>query len=433
MKRTLTIFSIIGIFSNAVAQEPILTEWMMNTDGTMASFYENTGNIQNPNFQFFTTNDSANILQRCYDNDWVYVRAEGMTTDMGQFLNPGVPTAQDYTYKFPRYPAPATTNEDAPIVNSIGMLINGVPIYGKGDARSWDLNQQANTPMGQGIWNGEAFVTEGITLDTAFAAHPQQQGAYHSHATPHRLYNDPSSSHSPIVGFAHDGYPVYGPFGYVDPNDANSGVMRISSSYQLRNITQRHTLPDGITLSANEYGPDVTGQHPLGEYIEDYEYVQGLGDLDEHNGRNCVTPEYPGGTYAYFVTTDGNGDPVYPYYIGGTYYGTPVLDNSSPMSTVTIPSSGVTCEVNVGVEELAQNYFGTYPNPAANTVRLDFDSNQLPETITIADQVGRVVHAIGNVMPNTTIDVANWTNGLYFCTATWGNNTTTVKLLVAHP
>jgi hypothetical protein len=46
-------------------------------------------------------------------------------------------------------------------------------------------------------------------------------------------------------------------------------------------------------------------------------------DLDTSNGRYCVTPEYPGGTYAYFMTVDDFNGAVYPYIIGNTYYGAP--------------------------------------------------------------------------------------------------------------
>ena len=56
-------------------------------------------------------------------------------------------------------------------------------------------------------------------------------------------------------------------------------------------------------------------------HIEDYEYESSSGDLDEYNGRYCITPEYPNGTYAYFVTIDTNLDPVYPYTPGPYYYG----------------------------------------------------------------------------------------------------------------
>jgi len=49
-----------------------------------------------------------------------------------------------------------------------------------------------------------------------------------------------------------------------------------------------------------------------------------LGDLDECNGRWCVTPEFPNGTYAYFTTVKPDGAPAYPYNMGRRYHGNPV-------------------------------------------------------------------------------------------------------------
>ncbi len=138
-------------------------------------------------------------------------------------------------------------------------------------------------------------------------------------------------THSPIVGWAADGYPVYGPYGYSTANDAKSTVRRVRPSFRLRTITQRRTLPDWLlpflpnstqNLAANQYGPDVNAKFPLGRYVNDYEYVAGLGDLDQYNGRFTVTPEFPAGTYAYFVTVNDDGSPAFPYIMNVQYYGT---------------------------------------------------------------------------------------------------------------
>jgi hypothetical protein len=74
----------------------------------------------------------------------------------------------------------------------------------------------------------------------------------------------------------------------------------------------------------------VSDHYPLGHYIEDYAYLGDLGkvqgkhfDLDEFNGRWCVTPEFPHGTYAYFTAIDAKGWPVYPYNMGRRYHGQP--------------------------------------------------------------------------------------------------------------
>ena len=44
-------------------------------------------------------------------------------------------------------------------------------------------------------------------------------------------------------------------------------------------------------------------------------------------GRFCVTPEFPRGVYAYFLTIDATGIPVFPYIIGENYYSLPVKSN----------------------------------------------------------------------------------------------------------
>ena len=49
-------------------------------------------------------------------------------------------------------------------------------------------------------------------------------------------------------------------------------------------------------------GDDPGGQHD-GTFVQDFEFVEGSGDLDECNGRFGVTPEYPDGIY-YYVLTD---------------------------------------------------------------------------------------------------------------------------------
>ena len=46
-----------------------------------------------------------------------------------------------------------------------------------------------------------------------------------------------------------------------------------------------------------------------GVYTADYEYVEGLGDLDECNGREGVTHEFPNGTYYYVITYEYPGIP----------------------------------------------------------------------------------------------------------------------------
>ena len=65
-------------------------------------------------------------------------------------------------------------------------------------------------------------------------------------------------------------------------------------------------------------------------------YQQGVEfDLNEWNTRWCVTPEFPGGTWAYFVCISSNGTPVFPYNIARTFFGTPTGNTTTLGETVT--------------------------------------------------------------------------------------------------
>jgi len=122
--------------------------------------------------------------------------------------------------------------------------------------------------------------------------------------------------HSPIFGFAYDGNPIYGAYSY----DTISGgsIRRMNSSYVLNTNLNSGIRPQGFDA---------------GFFIDDYEY-DGSGDLDQHNGRFCVTPEYPKGTYAYFCTIDVNSSnetiPRYPYVVGPYFYNKPIIENFLP-------------------------------------------------------------------------------------------------------
>ena len=203
---------------------------------------------------------------------------------------------------------------------------------------------------GNGIWLRNAYYGEKETFD-ACLGHQPGSGEYHHHVQPVCLraqLNDnlelaasgrtgsawrekPSGwTHSPILGWALDGYPIYGPYGYSDAKNASSAIKRMKSSFRLRSIIKRDSLPDwalpyhtGVSqqLSATQTGPAINERFPLGRYAEDHEYVQGLGDLDQYNGRFTITPEFPGGTYAYFITLNDDGAPAFPFILGLQYYG----------------------------------------------------------------------------------------------------------------
>ena len=69
--------------------------------------------------------------------------------------------------------------------------------------------------------------------------------------------------------------------------------------------------------------------YALGDLVQDYIYDSSVGTLDAYNGKFGVTPEYPNGTYAYYMTEDSSGNPVYPYAIGPKMYGVPLAEGST--------------------------------------------------------------------------------------------------------
>ena len=125
-----------------------------------------------------------------------------------------------------------------------------------------------------------------------------------------------STFHSPIIGWAYDGNPIYGPYGFTEAS--GSGFVR--------------EMKSGYELKSNTINRPAASQYSLGFFVEDYVYT-GVGDLDEHNGRFCVTPDYPNGVYAYFATINEINDsigpfqgfrrPQFPYLIGDSYHSVP--------------------------------------------------------------------------------------------------------------
>jgi hypothetical protein len=402
--------------------QAILNKWTMNKDGKKASYWAQTGTPQTPVYVFTNTTDSADVLKVCYTADSVWVSSRGMTDNMGKYANPGNCIAQNYVHRFPRTPSVPTTKTVSPKGGAIGLLTNGIPIFGLGNASSWNGSANVMGPQGSGIWNVEVGKSEGFVLDTAFGAHPQQQGAYHTHATPYRLYkNSPSSVHSPLIGFAFDGNPIYGPYGYSTATNSSSAVTRMKSGYSLRNITTRTTLPYGVT--ASQTGPPVNGTYPIGTYCEDYEWLAtNGGDLDKYNGRTCVTPEYPSGTYAYFVTVDAAGALAFPHIIGIEYYGAPVTANFSNTGNgngLTIPNSASTCitptrtgifDKNRGGEQL----FTIYPNPSNGQVSLQFNEGEFTD-LEVINSIGQIIYKNYITDNSTAFDVElNTKAGIYF-------------------
>lgn len=303
--------------ASAQSLQPVITDWIINTTG-----------------QTGYNGIAANVQQVQYDATYAYIKSAGVPSyTIGPWSdgNPGQPTNMNWSFRLPLSPTLATTYTTSAL-GQVGVMINGVVFYNPTDAMSW---QNMN------IWHQNAFVSVGIGLDPC-GGHPGPSGAYHNHPRPKCIYTESTTAHSKIVGYAFDGFPVYGPNAYNN-TDGSGGIDRIRTSYRKRNMTLRTTLANGTQLQPNQYGPAVSATYPLGYFIEDFEYVAGLGDLDQFNGRVAVTPDYPAGIYAYYTTIDDAGLSEYPYFFGPQYRGVVGAGNTGPTGGhVTVPTTAVT-------------------------------------------------------------------------------------------
>lgn len=215
------------------------------------------------------------------------LRANGISKHLtGRFPNNGNPNTINDQYYTLRIDANPTANtRPSPLRGSLfGIAFNGVP-FDPGTAE-----QYKNKPQ----WRYEALSgAVALGLD-ANHAHVQPTGAYHYHGIPQGFLsamNVQAGNHSPQIGWAADGFPIYALYGYQTAKDASSPIAEQTSSYSLK----RGKRP------ADNGNPG--GQYD-GTFTADYVYKKGKGSLDECNGRYIVSPEFPNGTYAYFLSQE---------------------------------------------------------------------------------------------------------------------------------
>jgi hypothetical protein len=382
----------------AQVTDPRITSWVTASSAKYARVYEtasdkSSGNAVSTWPRSGLTNGGggqatsaySEIQRVAYSTNYVYVQTTGYPSyTMGNWLTPNGTTYTSWPanraaiHRIPRNPSIPTTKQKNN--GSGGVLVNGVYVWQNGDAQSYsNANSTASSATismsGDGIWNRLAGIAETFNFDPA-NGHQPSNGAYHNHINPKALryqlgdnvtYDSSAKSysesgtptrHSPILGWANDGLPIYGPYGYSSALDAASGIRRMTSGFVKRDatnaalygvddlaVTGRHTLPvwsasvqgRSQTLTAGQYGPTTTATYALGPttktcsvgtFAEDYEYLGDFGktqgvdfDLNRQNVRYCVTPEFPGGTYAYYVCIDASGNSVFPDVINQEYFG----------------------------------------------------------------------------------------------------------------
>lgn len=426
---------------------PAITSWLQNSTVTGKYYIQSNFTPQN-----------NSILVNCqtvqYSANNVYVSTKGVPSyTTGPFLdgNPSNASNQNAIFKFPLAPVQNTNTPTSTTAGNIGVFINGVAMFDYRDGVSWQNSTGTlkGGPLGgsgDGVWNRDAVPAEKAGFDCA-KGHPAM-GNYHHHQNPSAfkldisvtsticsLYNSDglyiidSTKHSPLLGFAYDGFPVYGAYAYKNTN-GTGGIVRMKSSFSLRNITVRNTY---YTSSATVTpGPNVSTTYPLGYFKEDYQFNTPTSSdyLDIHNGRFCVTPEYPAGTYCYFATVDANWNSYYPYLVGPTFYG--VYANRK-VTSITETTTTYTYAAGISEQEFNNLSVTVFPNPSNDIVAV-----QVGDLVKDALNV-ELIDLSGKVIRTTTInagqtigffDLQTIYAGIYFIKVSNGTNNTTRKIVI---
>jgi len=383
MNFKINFFIILAFFNfNFTNAQPELTSWILNSNGK-------TG----------YNGISSNIQKLQYSANYIYISASCIPGyDIGPWTaNPNKPSNQNFVFKITRKPVKNNNTPTKVGLGHVGIWSNGVSIYNASDGMSYNS---------AGVWNRNAYFFEGISFDNCLG-HAAQNGEYHHHVSPKCLYDSKDSSkHSPIIGYAWDGFPIYGAYAYSNL-DGTGKIKRMTTGYQLKNLVTR----------ANGPNPDQT--YPLGCFMEDHEYIAGSGDLDERNGRYCVTPDYPNGIYAYFVTIDQNQTPVFPYVMYNSYYGVVTPGNMGPGSGhVTISETVDTYVASSSGLSPSENKINInlYPNPNHGTFFMNIEGNENNFELFIYNHIGEIVYSQKNLQPNNEypISMEKNANGIYF-------------------
>ena len=428
---------------------PVITSWLQNTTGITGRHYV----AGNPTP--ITDAVLANVQTVQYDASWVYVSATGIPayiTGPFQDGNPSLATAQNKIFKIPLNPTPNTGTLTPTNAGNIGVFKNGVALFDYRDGVAWNNTTGAlcggpgNPPCPGGpnatqAWNRDAIPAERAGFDCA-KAHPAM-GNYHHHQNPSAfnldlnvlstvcdtypsdgLYVINPNQHSPLLGYAYDGFPIYGAYAYTNTNGTGA-IARMKSSYQLKNQTTRTNGP-----AVNQ----VVGTQTFfnGYFREDYEYVAHPNDptyLDQHNGRFCITPEYPNGIYCYFATVDANHNSAYPYVVGPTFYG-----NKTATTVTSVPSGATTYNPTLSYSAFADMDFKVViaPNPSQEFIAIQTPTAERNIKIELYDALGKLVTTSTLLQGSTlaVLDASTLYNGIYFVMISDGIASKSYKVVI---
>ena len=258
------------------------------------------------------------------DSSTVTVHSNGIPTYQYVALTPNGLQAKSYNFTFPRSPVVAASTTAIPLLGNVGVAVNGIPIFGVNEGPQ-PVSDAYGDPIAAAI------------LDEC-GSHSAQQGTFHYHkmlvkcllqsaVASSQPWNNPDPSPndpSPIVGYAFDGFPIYGPYECTDTGC--SAVQKMLSSwdntgYQAGTVgcTSSAACSSGYCTAVMINGAETTACVPKTCVWSNNTYAANLAPayLDQCNGHYG-----PNGDYHYHTTS------TFPYTLG-CYRGTATNNGGS--------------------------------------------------------------------------------------------------------
>ena len=282
------------------------TNTVLTIGGVSATFSSTTAGVT-----YSTANVYCDLSELTYNSDesvntnsdysWVcntqnrLLSANGIPNhEVGTFPNannPNTISVQNISETFTI--SPSVISNSGTSARIVAYALNGIK-FDPGTAGRCNDAGSCSLAGGSGSWSIEALGHDTFDFgDDMNHAHVQPTGAYHYHGIPERYLTKLAKGEAmTLVGWAADGFPVYARYGYSVADDSGSPIKIMESTWRLKSSADASRPSTKI----NDGSPI-----PLGAFTQDYEYVEGLGDLDRCNGRSGVTPEFPRGIYYYVV------------------------------------------------------------------------------------------------------------------------------------
>jgi hypothetical protein len=183
--------------------KPIGGKWFVK-DGTKPVYFYRDADRFVDLFSYHTKDsnkDGIDNVRLSHDKQFLIMESQGYPNHpTAIFPNSGNPNAirlQKFVFRLPLEPKLADKITRLPM-GPIGTALNGVVFF---------------NPFEMGGMNAVEGYSE-VWLDSC-CGHPAPDGIYHYHKYPSCVkspFADDGKQHSPVIGFAFDGFPVYGPY-----------------------------------------------------------------------------------------------------------------------------------------------------------------------------------------------------------------------------